>query len=65
MIENAIDELLSAIMQENMEYALSLVGHAAYVPPHENESILVQFRNSKMRRMASYPIRRLYLVSIH
>lgn len=47
MIEGAIDELLSAVMQENMQYALSLVGHSAFVPPHENESLLLQFRNSR------------------
>jgi hypothetical protein len=46
-IEKFIVELLEAIMTENMEYALSLVAHASYLPPNESEMMITQFRNAR------------------
>ena len=46
-IEKFIVDLLDATMTENMEYALSLVAHAAYLPPNESELAITQFRNAR------------------
>lgn len=47
VVEKFIHDLLDATMEENMEYALSLVAHASYLPPNENEQAITQFRNAR------------------
>lgn len=47
VVESFIQELLTATMEENMEYALSLVAHSSYLPPNESEQAISQFRNAR------------------
>ena len=47
VVEKFIHDLLTATMEENMEYALSLVAHASYLPPNESEQSISQFRNAR------------------
>jgi hypothetical protein len=47
IVETFIHDLLTATMEENMEYALSLVAHASYLPPNESEQSVSQFRNAR------------------
>ena len=47
-IAEGIEQLLSAGMETQMEYVLSLVCHAGYIPPNESELLLTQFRRARL-----------------
>ena len=47
-IAEGIEQLLSAGMENKMEYVLSLVCHASYMPPNESENLIAQFRRSRL-----------------
>lgn len=42
-----IQSLLDSCIAENMEYAISLVAHASFMPPNESEQTLAQFRMAR------------------
>ncbi|MEZ4742250.1 MAG: DUF6178 family protein [Bdellovibrionota bacterium] len=43
-----IENLIEAIMANNMSYAISLLAHSAYMPPAEQEELLSRFRRSRI-----------------
>ena len=41
-------EFFDVVMGENMEYAMSLIAHAGFMPPNEQEALIGHFRNARM-----------------
>ncbi|MEI8025741.1 MAG: DUF6178 family protein [Pseudomonadota bacterium] len=41
-------DFLEVTMGENMEYAMSVLAHAGFMPPNEQEALMSQFRNARM-----------------
>ena len=41
-------DFLDVTMGENMEYAMSVLAHAGFMPPNEQEALMSQFRNARM-----------------
>jgi hypothetical protein len=44
----AIENLIEAVIEENISYAYALISHAAFHPGLEAEDLLKQFRNARM-----------------
>lgn len=47
-IYQGIEDLIESTMAHNMSYTLSLLAHAAYVPPTEQEALVAQFRKGRI-----------------
>jgi hypothetical protein len=43
-----VEELVNSALSSDIEYAYSLLAHASYLPPNEQESIALQFRNARL-----------------
>jgi hypothetical protein len=43
-----IEELIAANLQEDIQYTYSLLAHAAYMPPNEEEGKINQFRKARL-----------------
>jgi len=47
-IKQFFADFLDVTMGENMEYAMSVLAHAGFMPPNEQEALMAQFRNARM-----------------
>jgi hypothetical protein len=47
-IEDFVDSLIEGGLGENIPYTYSLLQHACYSPPNENEALIRQFRQSRI-----------------
>lgn len=47
-IEEFVGNLLEATMGQDINYAYSLLAHAAYIPPNEQEAQMAQFRRARL-----------------
>ncbi len=47
-IREGIHELMECILGNDMNYALSLLAHAAYMPPNESVHLIEQFRTARL-----------------
>ena len=43
-----VNDLIAGGLGENVEYLYSLLNHACYLPPNEDEARLIQFRNARL-----------------
>ena len=47
-VAQTIEQLIESALSIDVPYAYSLIGHAAYIPPHESEATLTQFRKARL-----------------
>lgn len=47
-VETLVQNMIEGGMAENMDYVISLLSHAAYMPPNESEQLLRQFRQARL-----------------
>jgi len=43
-----IEELVTQALAKDIEYAYSMLAHASYLPPNEQESLALRFRNARL-----------------
>ena len=54
-IYECIESLVQGGLEKNIEYLLSLLSHAFFLPPHEQEELISRFRNGRLQDLGFLP----------